>query len=106
MPVEYESFDGCDFDGDETVTWEWGNLKLVLEQDECYPKNPGQGTPAMVYLTNDEGEFSATFYCATDVGDVDGYPLTEKELAWLNKKADKVEEYVDKWWKLAEAKGR
>jgi hypothetical protein len=104
MPVEWESFEGDEHDGDEKVTIEWGDLKLVLEQDQCFPENPGLGTPAMVYLTNEDGESSATYWCAADTGEVDGYTLTERQAKWLNSKAKKVEEYVDKWYELAESK--
>jgi len=111
MPFENKWTSGSKAGGDQKVVFEKGNVKLVLEQGECFPKDPGQGTPAMVYLKT-RGEFngtetvSATYWCCTDTGEIEGNPLSDSILRWLDSKAAKVEEYVDEWYALAEKQGK
>lgn len=72
-------------------------IKLVLDKTEIVPHDPGAGTPAMVYFDN----YSATFNCATDTGeltydgrrwsvDAETYFLTNQQLAWLRNREDDV----------------
>jgi len=93
--------------GNQKVVFGNGNLTLVLEQAECFPADPGQGTPAMVYLKK-VGEFerSGTFWCCTEEGELDGYPLAKSHLKWLESKADEVEKYTEAWYTLAKQKGK
>lgn len=41
--------------------------KIVLDLNEVYPEDPGNGTPAMFYY----GGGSATYWCALGEGEVD-----------------------------------
>lgn len=66
------------------------NLKVVLDQSEIFPDNPGDGTPEMVYLlrgVKDVG--SSTLECALGTGEVQLYkedyaePLTQDQIKFL-----------------------
>lgn len=105
MPVEYHEHTGDPLDGDEKIVIQFGNLKLVLDQREIYADDPGQGTPAMIYLDTDEGLFTSTYWCWEQVGSVDDYGLTESQLRFLSGKTDLVYKVTDEWYAMAEAKG-
>ena len=87
--------------GNQKITLVNGELKVVLEQDQCFPKDPGLGTPAMVYLKTRTETVSATFYCVDDNGDVEGHYLNQKQLVWLQSQSDFINETVDNWYDLA-----
>lgn len=65
-----------------------GGLLVSLDRSQVFPKDPGMGTPAMVYLPFGKG--SATYYCAADTGEVEDEPLTPRQGQWLNDIADEV----------------
>ncbi len=88
--------------GNQKITLTNGDLKVVLEQDQCFPKDPGMGTPAMVYLKKKYETISATFYWVDDNGDVEGHYLSQKQLAWLQSQSEFINETVDNWYDLAE----
>jgi hypothetical protein len=73
-------------------------LRIKLDSAEIWPSDPGNGTPAMVYLFG----YSATYWCAADTGELtnesyshgDGYrDLNRAQLAWLQSPA--IEEEVN-----------
>lgn len=68
------------------------NLKIVLDKGQIFPDDPGMGTPAMVY----RGKDTATFWCASDTGEVDMIPIPENEWDWLVSQYDTVNEYLYK----------
>ena len=74
----------------------WRTLRLVLDRTQVYAEDPGQGTPAMVYL----GPYCATYWCAVGEGELyawkqDGvYQLSPAQLAWLERQADTVNEFL------------
>jgi hypothetical protein len=110
MAFENKWVSGSKAGGDQKLVFEKGNVKLVLEQAECFPSDPGQGTPAMVYFQTRGGMgrevVSATYWCCTDTGEMEGYPLSRSILEWLDRKADKVNDCVEEWYALAEKKGK
>ncbi len=80
------------------------NLQVVLEQRQIFPKDPGLGTPAMVYLRTKDGIASCTYWCYLGEGCVDCYELTDAQIAWLDKQEDYINNKTDSWYKLAEEK--
>ncbi len=65
-------------------------LRLVLDTDEVYPDNPGDGTPAMLYL----GKNSGTYWCALDTGEVDGRALSSHQYAWVLSNEELVDNFL------------
>ena len=70
-----------------------GGIRIELDSAEIFPDDPGQGTPAMVYL----GGYSATYWCAADTGELD---CGEKQLSitqcnWLHEVEDEVNAFVE-----------
>lgn len=67
--------------------------RVIFDQSQVFPDDPGAGTPALVCLRVKNNRFSfnnevtATLNCAIGENEVDGYPLTDDEweaLAKLN----------------------
>ena len=67
-----------------------GRLKVVLDKSQVFLDDPGQGTPAMVYL----GNHSGTYYCAVETGLVDDHELTKEQVAWLDGLDEKIDDYL------------
>jgi hypothetical protein len=69
-----------------------GGLRVALDRSQVFPDDPGQGTPAMVYLFG----YSSTFWAASGEGELlhsgDHPPrkLTPEQCRWL----DEIEEDV------------
>ena len=63
--------------------------RVVCDETQIYPTDPGQGTPTMVYW----GKLSGTFNCCVNEGEIDGQPLPEEVVSWLRD----IEELVDDW---------
>lgn len=70
-----------------------GGIRLVLDANEIYPDDPGNGTPAMVYCN----QYPGTYWCALDTGAIGGgeYVLTDAQYRWLDHHFDLVSEFVD-----------
>jgi hypothetical protein len=70
-------------------------LKVVLDANEIYPNDPGQGTPALVTLKVGDTEYTASFACASSEGELDcgSYQLNDDQKDWLAS----VEPDVDAW---------
>lgn len=64
-------------------------VRLHLDSNEIYPDDPGAGTPAMVEFKRSWGSLN----CAESEGEVDGRPLPEDVLEWLE--SDEVQNEVD-----------
>lgn len=80
----------------KTIEKKFGRISLELDPREYFPDDPGQGTPAMVYLhKNNEMIASATFWCANGTGWVDEYKLTTAEMNWLDSQFDFVEQFLE-----------
>lgn len=86
------------------VTHRRGRLLVTLDPGEIFPDDPGAGTPVMVFLspcgvlTNGHPtnySASATWHCASEAGDIEGYELSNEEIAWLNSLEDEVEQLLD-----------
>lgn len=75
-------------------------LKIVLDQREIFPDDPGMGTPAMVYHLKSGA--SATWWCCSDTGEIEGYDLNQAQLDYLRSLEDFVNGKVDAWYNLAE----
>lgn len=67
-----------------------GRMTLVLDSDEIFPDDPGQGTPAVLYI----GKQSATYWCAMDTGAVDEATLTDAEWQWLDRQSATVDQFL------------
>jgi hypothetical protein len=79
-------------------------LTIILNSAEIFPSNPGDGTPAMVYLVKrDEWgsvrSYSATYWCALDTGELDcgEIELSRTQCAWLDAMQDTVADFVATW---------
>lgn len=76
----------------------FGRLTLELDKNEVFPEDPGQGTPAMIYLyKNNRLIASGTFDCVLDTGMVEDEKLTKKEINWLDSQSDLVNEIISQW---------
>lgn len=71
-----------------------GGILLELDPSEVFLDNPGEGTPAMVYL----GDWSATYHCAVDTGEVEYEKLTDAQLDWLDKQSGWVADLYSPTW--------
>jgi hypothetical protein len=73
------------------------DLSVVADKSKVFPDDPGRGTPAMVYITNDDGEIthSATLTCAMNEGELIGggdvFEISDRAAKWL----DAIEPEVD-----------
>ena len=65
-------------------------LMILLRTDEIFPEDPGMGTPAVV---EDADGNTATFDCASGERELDGAPLSDEQIEWLDKQAG----FVDSW---------
>lgn len=72
-------------------------FSLVLDPDEVFPEDPGQGTPAMVYGPDDA---SGTANCVANVGEMEGRNgiviVPDNVLAWLQ--SDEVQDQIEAVW--------
>jgi hypothetical protein len=75
-----------------TQTLRGHGLVVELDTDEIIPDDPGAGTPAIVLASN--GRRAATYWCATDTGEVDGVILTAAQADWLEDQRDTVERFL------------
>lgn len=65
---------------------------LELDTEQCFPNDPGQGTPALVVSPDD---LTGTYFCVTDTGEIDGCePVPENVLQWLEGLRDTVEDFL------------
>ena len=73
-----------------------GRLRLVLDTDEVVPHDPGAGEPALVYVNVAPRQvFSSTYWYAIGEREtVDGIPLTDDEVEWLESLEGKVEAFL------------
>lgn len=77
-------------------------LKIVLDADEVFPADPGNGCPALVEHSSGA---TGTFWCVRDTGEMmsdnwETLDLTGKQMDWLDKQSDKVDTFVDYWSKV------
>lgn len=68
-----------------------GGIELQLDSWEVFADDPGQGTPAMVNLKLK----SATYQCASAVGEVDDIQLTHDQKEWLLSKEATVNRFIE-----------
>lgn len=75
------------------------NIVLILDANEVFPNDPGQGTPAMVSLRSEQGREidSGTFNCALESGEFsyNGTLLTEAQSVWLSDMEGAVENFIN-----------
>ena len=74
-------------------------LRIELDANEIYPNDPGQGTPAMVILMDENCRReldSGTFNCAIGEGELshNGTQLTEAQREWLYSQKTAVDEFI------------
>lgn len=70
-------------------------IKLVLDTDEVFPDDPGNGTPAMVYYSTG----SATYWCAigeSEVWDRQAIRLPDRCLTWLENQETELDNFLYK----------
>jgi hypothetical protein len=92
---------GCALPLFETVHG-MGCMRLELDAYEIDTKDPGSGTPAMVYrratdTSDTKRDLSGTFWCVDDTGEIDGYLLTSGQAKWVALQAEHVETFVTRW---------
>lgn len=81
-----------------------GNLRVELDKSQVYRDDPGNGTPAMVYIYRRRAQqpfASSTYNCACGTGELlainyhdDNYQLTNEQIAWLNSIEDQVGDFL------------
>lgn len=89
---------------DNMVRFRKGDLVLELDKSQVFPNDPGEGSPAMVYLTDRFGygniKASASYWCATSEevlmgsGRNNDYNLSKSEISWLVGLDDKLTEFL------------
>ena len=71
-------------------------FRIDLDRSQVFPDDPGAGTPAIV--TDRTGEYSSTFWCALDTGELLGdwgdLELPQRVLHWLDDSHAAVEEFL------------
>lgn len=77
-----------------TKTYFFGAYKLVLDSEQIFPDDPGQGTPAMVYGPKDK--LTATYWCAADTGELDcgSAEIPDNVMKWLHSMDAKVDAFM------------
>lgn len=64
-----------------------GGIKLILDQSEVFPDDPGNGTPAIVQLRDK----TSTFWCAQGTGVIDDYyRMNAEQSRWLDEQEDEL----------------
>ncbi len=71
-------------------------LKIILDEKEIFPSDPGMGTPVIMEKTLDYKSYTATWNCGTSEGELDDYSLTDEEIEWFLSKAEQVENWMKK----------
>jgi hypothetical protein len=79
-----------------TISKQSLGLKIILDETEIYPKDPGMGTPVIIEKNLNFKTYTATWNCGTETGELDGYSLTDEEKEWLESKAEQVENWMKK----------
>lgn len=72
-------------------------IRIELDSEQIFPNDPGQGTPAMVILTEGTRKreiASATFNCASQEGEIEGYHLDDAQANWLNTQIGVVDDFI------------
>lgn len=64
----------------------YGRLRIKMEDD--------LETPVMVYCRTSDGLLSATYHCVWNESEVDGEPLNDREMDWINAWFDQA----DSWY--------
>ena len=64
---------------------------LTLDPMQVIPDDPGQGTPAVVSW----GDYSGTFWCCLDTGEIDGFDLPDAVHRWLASLDAEVCDWLD-----------
>ena len=67
-------------------------VKLILDQSQIFPDDPGNGTPALVEYKRGYKIYTGIYWCCADTGDCDGMPLPDSVMEWLN--SEKIESEV------------
>tara|TARA_R110000822_G_scaffold52220_1_gene135266 strand:+ start:310 stop:564 length:255 start_codon:yes stop_codon:yes gene_type:complete len=72
-----------------TKRFKRGRLEVVLDKDEVFEDDPGQGTPAMVYKDcGSKGEYAASVNACLGpgvlLGSRDEIELTIEEIDWID----------------------
>ena len=79
-------------------TFKRGNLRVELDREQVFEDNPGAGTPAMVYWKVGGKEFSSTYWCAIETGEMlctgDLRMLTEAQVKWLDSLDEKIDKFL------------
>lgn len=66
---------------------------VKLDASEIFPGDPGNGTPAMVYLPFGRG--CSTYWCACGEGDIEGVELTPEQYEWLESLDVAITQWLD-----------
>lgn len=75
-----------------------GGLRLELDADQIFPDDPGQGTPCLLEMRDEDGRIvTATFNCAIGEGEVEYVMLAEDQMNWLNELEYPVDTWLTNW---------
>ncbi len=87
-----------------------GKIRIMLQQKEVKHEDPGDGTPALVYLQNPrdlrpfKGDHVEIFDICLSEREVDSHKLTNAQYKWLEDHALEVDKIVTNWFGIAEEK--
>lgn len=83
-----------------------GCIKIVLDRSQVFVNDPGAGTPAMVSRKIGRHEYTASYDCAHQTGELlglqGGIGLTTAQAEWLDAVEDELTEFL---WPTDESKG-
>ena len=69
-------------------------LQIILDTNEIYPDDPGNGCPVLV--ATQDFKYTASWNCATNEGELDcgSYPLSDRQMNWLESKSQEVYDWM------------
>ena len=107
MKSEY-SISGSPELGDEfvVISSSDGKIRIELKQKEVKFENPGDGTPALVYVKNPRnrrptGDYVEIFDICLSEREVNGHKLSNAQYKWLEDHALEVDGVVTNWFHIA-----
>lgn len=82
-------------------------LKIILDSNEVFPDDPGQGTPVIVEKRVNGRAYGSTFSVALGegylLGNGEDYSLKADEIKWLQSQEETCDKFVDDIYKKLKA---
>jgi hypothetical protein len=80
--------------------------RIELDADQCFPKDPGNGTPVMVYGAKPDQHATWNFAIGTGTYSGDDSAIGRETMRWLLAEEQYVEAWLDAAWALADKENR